>query len=421
MKNNNQSQNMHFFCFDPIYPTNPTFAEAAKQAREGVPEEKRVKGNTGWLKPVWYNGKPEESLKMESGVTYNEDGTATLRILEPNAQKVELRYRQHNYKRSKREYNQDPKFYSKDYVIEPMVKGEDGYWELTIDPGVGYHSVYFIVDGKPTLNPWGAYIFDGNALRNFIDIPDDPDTQITDVPHGTISREIYWSDINQRYRCCWVYTPASYQTSNKKYPTVYIQHGGGQDETSWFQGGKIDLILDNLIARGEAEEMIVVANSGMSFKENADGTFFDQGRLDEIIVDECIPFIESRYRVLTDSHSRAVCGLSMGGGHSRRIGFLHPDVFANVGLFSSGEHFPTVTYDCDFTELFSDTEKFNKAYDVVMVACGYADPRFEETLTDVQAWQEKGLNIEFVPYVGQHEWNVWRYCAKDFCKKIFKK
>lgn len=392
----NQANNMHLLSFDPVnYPQDD-------------------KG----LRMIKYDGN-DTPFVAENCAVYNEDGTATLKYYAPKAKQVQLRYRLHNYKFSDPEYRKDPSFYSKDYVVEDMELKDDGYWYITINPGAGFHSIYFIQDGVPVINTHGPYGYDGFSVRNFIDIPDDPDTELHDVPHGSLTREIYFSNVTHRYRCAWVYTPASYQTSGKEYPVVYIQHGGMQDEVCWFQSGKIDMILDNLIAKGEAEEMIVVCNNGYVMVDQGDGTY-TEGRLDDVIINECMPYIESRYRVKKDRRSRAVCGLSMGGGHARRLGLAHPDVFANVGMFSSGECFPTKTYDVDFTELFSDKDKFNEYMDVVYVTCGDADPRYDKTVADLKPLQESGLNIEFKGYKGQHEWNVWRYSAKDFIKKLFK-
>ena len=181
------------------------------------------------------------------------------------------------------------------------------------------------------------------------------------------------------------------------------------------------MILDNLIARGEAEEMIVVANNGYVFADPENKGMATEGTLEDVIINECIPHIESRYRVIKDRRGRAAAGLSMGGGHARRLGLGHPEVFANCGIFSSGECFPTVADGFDITELLSDPKHFNEYMDVVTVACGDADPRYDRTLAEVSVYIDKGCNIEFVGYKGQHEWNVWRYCAKDFVKKIFRK
>ncbi len=404
----NQSQNMNFFSFDPIYQRKDLSPNAPK--------------------PIIYAPDDEAAglttkYPIEAGAMYNEDGTVTLNYFAPKAENVSVRYRHHNYKNSKPEYRQDPDFYAKkDYYIEPMTKLEDGYWTITINPGVGYHSVYFIVDGVTIVSTQNPFIYDGWGIRNFIDIPDDPDTQLQEgVAHGSLVREIYKSEITGRFRCCWVYLPASYFTNpEKRYPVLYIQHGGGQDETSWFQGGKIDMILDNLIARGEAEEMMVVANTGDVFIEGEDGLFHN-GQLQEIIAKECIPHIDGKYRTIADRKHRAVCGLSMGGGHSRRIAFCHPELFANVGLFSSGERFPTTAADYDFGPLLNDVEKFNELFDVAFVTCGDADLRYDETEAQVNEYIAKGLKLQFKGYQGQHEWNVWRYCAKDFVQMIFKK
>lgn len=414
----NQAQNMHLLCFDPVYPRNEAVSQYNEDVAKGKTPLLQFKPSR-YMKMIHYGGS-EELFHVEDGASYHEDGSVTLSYFAPNAKLVQVRYRLHNYKNSKPEYGREKGFYEKDYTVEDMILHEDGYWRKTIHPGVGYHSIYYIVDGVNSINQQGPYMYDGDGIRNIIDIPDDPDTQIQDVPHGSITREIYFSKETGRYRNCWVYLPPSYANSNKVYPTLYIQHGGSQNETSWFAAGKLDMILDNLIARNEAEEMIVVCNNGYVYREGEDGQFYE-GRLDHVILQDCIPYIESKYRVSKDRRDRAAAGLSMGGGHARRLGLGHPDIFANCGMFSSGECFPTITDDMDFTELLSDAEKFNAYMDTVMVACGDADPRYDRTLSEVKAYQDKGFNIAFIGYTGQHEWNVWRYCGKDFVKRIFRK
>ena len=413
----NQSQNMHLLCFDPIYPKNESITQYNEELNQGKGMFKKLKP-TRYMKMIHYGGS-DIPFNIVDGVNYNDDGTATLEYFAPNAKLVQVKYRLHNYMNSLPEYRYDSKFYSKDYVIEDMKLDDDGYWRITINPGPGYHSIFYIVDGYQKLNLQGPYMYDDDGIRNIVDIPDDPDTQLHDVPHGSLTREIYYCNVTKRYRCCWVYTPASYSTSDKEYPILYIQHGGTQNETSWFAAGKLDMILDNLIARGEAEEMIVVTNNGYAFipEEDAVAT---EGRLEDIIIKDCMPYIENRYRVKKDRRYRAVAGLSMGGGHARRLGLGHPEIFANCGMFSSGECFPTKTDDRDFSKLLSDAREFNEYMDVVTVACGNADPRFDRTKEEVNEYIEKGFHIEFISYKGQHEWNVWRYCAKDFVKKIFK-
>lgn len=412
----NQTQNQHLLAFDPVYPKNLSVTNYREE--ESNSNFSKLKP-TRYMRMIHYGG-CDEPFEVVDGVTYQPDGSAIVEFFAPNAKLVQVKYRLHNYLQSSPKYRQDPKFYSKDYTVEDMVLDNDGYWRKAIHPGRGYHSIFFIVDGHPTINMQCPYMHDDDGIRNIVDIPDDEDTQLHDVAHGSITREIYFSKITGRYRCCWVYTPASYHTSNKEYPTLYIQHGGSQNETSWFAAGKLDMILDNLIAKGEAEEMVVVCNNGYVFADPENSGVAKEGRLDDVIIQECIPHIESRYRVKKDRRQRAAAGLSMGGGHARRLGLGHPDVFANCGMFSSGECFPTVTEDADFSELLSDAQKFNEYMDVITVACGDADPRYDQTYQQVSEYINKGFHIEFVGYKGQHEWNVWRYCAKDFVKKIFK-
>lgn len=414
----NQAQNMHLLCFDPIYPRNEAVTQYKKDVMLGKSPLLEFKPSR-YMKLIHYGGS-KELFQVEDGAIYHEDGTVTLSYFAPNAKLVQVRYRLHNYKQAKPDYRYEKGFYEKDFVIEDMTLDEDGYWRKTIAPGVGYHSIYFLEDGSNTINQQGPYVYDGDGIRNIIDIPDDPDTQLQEVPHGSITREIYYAKETGRYRNCWVYLPPSYAKGDRTYPTLYIQHGGSQNETSWFTAGKLDMILDNLIARQEAEEMIVVCNNGYVYQEGDNNQFYE-GRLDNVIIHDCMPFIEGKYRVSSNRRDRAAAGLSMGGGHARRLGLGHPDVFANCGMFSSGECFPTITDDMDFTELLSDAEAFNAYMDEVVVACGNADPRYDRTLSEVRAYQDQGFAIDFMEYQGQHEWNVWRYCAKDFVKRIFRK
>ncbi len=127
-----------------------------------------------------------------------------------------------------------------------------------------------------------------------------------------------------------------------------MQHGGSQDEVCWFQSGKLDMLMDNLIARGEAEEMIIVCNNGYVLKETETGEF-QEGRLDHVIINDCMPYIEKKYRIrqIAESGRRPDCQWA---ADMCELVFGHPELFANVGIFSSGECFPTVTEDMDFSK-----------------------------------------------------------------------
>ncbi len=394
----NQSLNSHLLCYDPVQKAKVPMAKLGNPRQAGAPNR--------------------EPFKNVPGVRAQEDGTAELSFYAPDAKKVQVKYTVNNYVRSRPD---DFKPGGRGADVKETVdleKHDDGYWYCTIDPGPGYHDIFFSVDGVDVINFGSPYGYDG-GIRNFIDLPDDPVYQLQDVPHGALTREIYYSSATGRMRPCWVYTPPGYKKGTDSYPVLYIQHGGGEDEVCWFQSGKLDMILDNLIASGDAVPMIVVANNGYAYKEIAPDEFQEQSIVD-VICNDCVPFIDENYRTIADREHRAVAGLSMGGGHSRRVAFGRPDLFANAGFFSSGEGFPVKNTDYDFSELFATKESFNSVMKFVYVTCGDADPRIEYTPSDVQPFIDKGYNIEYRTYKGRHEWNVWRASARDFVKKLFK-
>lgn len=392
----NQSLISHLLCYDPVYPKNQ-----------------------GEMHLIAYGGS-EELFEGEAGIRYLDDGRVRLSYYGPKAGKVTVRYNAHDYQNSREEDRLDPEFFTRAYRTVEMKKGPDQYWAAVIDPGPGYHDVFYQVDGVDVINTQAPFGYDGYGIYNFIDLPDDEDFLLAPVEHGTLSREIFFSRVTGRYRASWVYVPASYHKTEKRYPVLYIQHGGAEDEVCWFQSGKLDILMDNLIAQGRAEEMIIVANSGYTFREIGENQFAEK-RFEDMLAEDCIPFIDQRYRTVSDRRSRAVAGLSMGGGHARRAGFRYNGLFSNVGMFSSGEGFPLKTEDCDFTALFSDPEHFNQWMDCVMVTVGKADPRFDRTMKDVKPLLEKGYRIRVNTYAGHHEWNVWRKSAKDFICQLFQK
>jgi len=265
-----------------------------------------------------------------------------------------------------------------------------------------------------------------SRVMNFIEVADPAEDfyLLKDVPHGSVRMEIYKSSVSGRFRNCWVYTPPRYdQNVGKSYPVLYIQHGGGENETGWVWQGKINYIIDNLLAAGQCAEMIVVMNSGYVYNEVAEGLFANAS-LGDVIVKDCIPFIDANFRTKADRQNRAISGLSMGGGHAKTIAFEHNDYFANLGVFSSGSGFEAVGnnlgVDYDYSSFFVSPEFYNKTMRLTFVGCGEQDPRHEYTGPQVKALQDKGFAVQYHSYPGYHEWDVWRFCARDFIKQLFK-
>ena len=229
-----------------------------------------------------------------------EDRRVHFRIHAPHAQKGEISFR------------------------GEMTKEADGYWSLVSkEPEViGFHYYQVIIDGVSAADPNGKPFFGMGKWVSGIEIPEKGVDyySIKNVPHGLISQSWYYSDIRKEWRRCIVYTPAEYDKNpTKKYPVLYLQHGMGENETSWANQGKMNFIMDNLIAEGKAKPMIVVMDNGNIevFKTNP-GETPDGARkrfgaeFPAILVNEIIPHIESNFRTLTDRDNRAMAGLSWG-------------------------------------------------------------------------------------------------------------
>jgi enterochelin esterase family protein len=165
------------------------------------------------------------------------------------------------------------------------------------------------------------------------------------VPHGAVAAVTYYSTALKRDRRMHVYTPPGYELNTTKYPVFYLLHGAGDSDDAWTSEGRAAFILDNLIAARKARPMIVVMPAGHTngpmpgVGAPASPTPATPGSPDEFTQDflqDVMPYVEKHYRALTDRQSRAIAGLSMGGGQTLNIAFSHLDQFAYVGVFSSG-------------------------------------------------------------------------------------
>ena len=308
-----------------------------------------------------------------------------------------------------------------------LEKAENGFWKVVIEkPTPGFHFVYWLVDGVRTLHPNMPFAYGAHLVMNYLEIaaPGVDFYLCQDVPHGVLMMEQYYSELIGRWRNAWVYTPPSYfQNPDRRYPVMFIQHGGGENEMGWFWIGKLNYIADNLIARGECEEMLIVCCSGDVIRRREDGLCENLNYAD-VMAQELVPMIDERFRTIGDREHRAVCGLSMGGGQARSIAHTHPELFANLGQFSSGGGFPiTGEYmgnPVDYSNIFQGADYYNKLMKVTFVTCGTEDPRHVYTEPQVRELQEQGYNIVYREYPGDHEWNPWRESARDFMKMLFK-
>ena len=299
----------------------------------------------------------------------------------------------------------------------PMKKGEDGWWHVTVsglDSGFHYHDYY--VDGNRALNPYVPFGYGCGRIINYFELPDKYSDfyLLHDVPHGAVRMNYYKSEITGRVRNCFVYTPPSYDTDReKRYPVLYLQHGAGEDETGWIWQGKINHIVDNLIADGACEELIIVMNCGYAMPKDCTDAVQGRTAISDVIATECVPFIDKKYRTIADRHHRAMAGLSMGGGQTQQTVMKYPELFANAGIFS-------MFYSLEPKVAAMTPEEFNRDFDLLFYGAGEYEPVCNSNREILRELAKKGYKSVLYSVPGYHVWDVWRYCAREFIKLLWK-
>lgn len=308
-------------------------------------------------------------------------------------------------------------------------KQADGTWLAHTKPLVpGFHYYWFNLGGMDLSDPASKSYFGCGRMTSAIDIPEAGCSfyDIKEVPHGRVSIVTYYSKVRKAPATMYVYTPASYSSGSKRYPVLYLQHGGGEDESGWTHQGKTNYILDNLIAEGKAKEMIVVMSNGNISVPGAGFGYSIQGMkgFEEELTEVIIPFVDQNFRTIPDRQYRALSGLSMGGGQSFFVGLQHTDLFSYIGVFSTGVFGgirQAAAFDAEtaMPGLISQHEKYNQALRLFYISVGTDDPRLSSTQQAVAAMRQSGLNITFNTFPGDHEWQVWRKSLHDFAQKLF--
>ena len=307
--------------------------------------------------------------------------------------------------------------------IMPLQRGEDGWWSATyanVQPG--FHYCHYYVDGKPTLNTQAPFGYGSHEVENFFEVPD-PENDFylcKDVPHGSIHMELYQSSRSGMMHNCWVYTPPTYYTHpEKKYPVMYLHHGGGETEACWIWQGKINYILDNMIAAGECEEMIVAMTSLYDINYDAPDEFLS-GDFDAKLTQDCIPMIEDRYRVIADPEHRAIAGLSMGSYHSAQTACNHPGMFAYVAMLSGS--FDDRWYRwVNIRDVLAQNETFREKTRLFYMSVGAGETRLYPQIQENMAYlAENHIANGYFECPGVHEWTVWRKSIRVFMRRLWK-
>ena len=248
--------------------------------------------------------------------------------------------------------------------------------------------------------------------------------QAASAQPGTVTRLDYESrdyvrDSAPITKTAYVYTPYGYESHpEKQYPVLYLQHGGGETETGWIWQGKVNYIMDNLIAAGKCREMIIVMNClyCVDWRKHED---FITGDFDSMLMKDCIPFIENRYRVLPGRENRAMAGLSMGSYQTLMTTMRHLGDFPYIGIFS-GAMLRRWYCDFDYYRNFDDPDGFNSKVKLFFFGWGQQEDRINRDLIpDLEMLKQKGVRFDTFTCPGYHEWTVWRKCLREFVQKIF--
>ena len=311
---------------------------------------------------------------------------------------------------------------------------ENGCFEAILpwdERKTGTRNIEVYIDGTFVLWPYLPALWSGGFLHNCLEVPDEDMTFCyvrEDIPHGTVSRSYYYSHVTGRTERCLVYTPPGYMKGSERYPVLYLQHGGGENETTWVSGGKVNFILDNLIADGACVPFIVVMNNGMIRYPEQEGTGVMDDCFGRSLTECCIPFIDGNYRTLPDKWHRAIAGLSMGSMQTNDIGFNHPELFGNMGSFTSAmvhDSFRT-TYERPWPRVMADPERFMRDYRIFYCSATPQEDHMPLFLADAEVMRKAGLEGRMPGYVRRvhparmTRWNSWRMGLREFATLLFR-
>jgi GH35 family endo-1,4-beta-xylanase/enterochelin esterase-like enzyme len=359
----------------------------------------------------------------------NSEGRVRARVVAPQAQSVQLDIGAVKY---------------------PLTKGEDGAWIGESKPqDEGFHYYQLVIDSAQVPDPGSLYFYGASRWGSGVEVPakDQDFYALKDAPHGQLRQVLYPSKSANATLRCFVYTPPDYEKDqSKRYPVLYLQHGGGEDETGWGNQGFTGLIMDNLIAAGKTRPFVIVmassyvpgaagpgrgpapaAQSGAAAPAAAapagaaggtpprgpagpGGRRFDFSGFSKVLVDELIPYIDANFRTLSDQPHRAMAGLSMGGMQTRSITLANLDKFSHIGIFSGGSIAPSD---------ISDMDAFKQKVKVVFVSYGSRE-KGAAGKANVEALQQAGIkSVYYESPNTAHEWQTWRRSLHEFAPLLF--
>ena len=329
----------------------------------------------------------------------------------------------------------------------PATKDTEGFWTAITEPvAPGFHYYRVFLDGAEVNDPSSETYYGTGKQTSGIEIPEKGvDFYLTkDVPQGEVRERWYRSKTTQTWRRIFVYTPPDYDNNrNARYPVLYLQHGGGEDERGWPNQGRVSIIMDNLIAGGKVKPMLVVMEQGYARKPGepevplgppaarppgspAVPPDFSRmfAALEEVFVNDLIPLIDATYRTIPNRENRALAGLSMGGMQTFQIGFKHLDTFSYFGGFSGAGGGFGGPFDVKTAHdgVLADTEAFNRRVHLVWLGIGTAEPlrMYDSVKNYNDALVKAGIKTVYYESPGtSHEWLTWRRSLHEFAPLLF--
>lgn len=347
----------------------------------------------------------------------NSEGRVKFRIVAPDAKSVGCTFRDSS----------------------EFTKGEDGAWYGYTRPlDVGFHYYSLKIDGAEVPDPNSLFFYGAGKWGSAVEIPaaDQDFYALKNVPHGQLREIWYFSKSANTNRHAFVYTPPDYDKSKKRYPTLYLQHGAGEDETGWGRQGRAGWIMDNLLAEGKTKPFIIVMEFGGNpfaagarrptnatpASASAGGTNnpagprpgfnFNFSAFEHVLIDDLIPYVDANFRTIANQPNRAMAGLSMGGMQTRTIAMKHLDKFSHIGVFSGGS--------IGLTNV-TDMAAFKKKAKLVFVSYGSKENGAAASKANVEALKQAGINsVYYESPETAHEWQSWRRSLKEFAPLLFK-
>lgn len=317
---------------------------------------------------------------------------------------------------------------------QPMQKEADGYWYYRMArPSSEIYMYSLNIDGVSYIDPHNFRVFrDGQSVKSLFYIRGNKEPYIAyddrvSKQKGRLIKCWYPSSVYGYERRISIYLPHGYDDIDKKYPVLYLQHGGGGDEDCWAVMGRVVQIMDYLIEKGKAEPMIVVMPNSMPIHEASADVMIPEEWIEDMRSDEfvngtsyvesiymdIIPFVEKTFRVKKGKNNRSIAGLSMGAIYTLQVTKQRPDLFDYIGIFSMG-----LTPDMDGEQMLSPLKK--EGYELYWIGCGRQDA-YSNAERLMKQLDTLGMPYTYFGELGGHNWSSWRKDLFEFAPLLFKK